>query len=144
MAEIFKTVKGKKLTKFLAMHPTVQKRMDNIMFEAKTKAETTLIETRLNDDPLVVHGASIHLSKEKMDHFITLEDRATAHADLNPLVRNLNTALAIEVGRAGGEKEITVRDPENPGKFIQKTIKWGSTPGSHILGSAFDTKFGKG
>jgi hypothetical protein len=135
MAEVYKSVGGKSIQKFMAVHKTVQDALDRTLFEAATKAEVMLQETRLNDDPLMVHGASISVEQGNVDRYLVLEDRANAPADLNPIVRNLNSAASIELGRHGGSKTITVRDPET-GEFIQKKITWGDMQGLNILGRA--------
>lgn len=135
MAQVYKSVAGKSIQKFMAVHPTVQDALDRVLFEAATKAENLLLDTRLNDDPLMVHGASIEVEQGNVDRYLILVDRANAPADLNPIIRNLNSAASIELGRKGGEKEITVRDPET-GELVQKTIKWGDMPALNILSRA--------
>lgn len=136
MATVYKAVGGKKIQRYIAGTKPVQDALDRVLFEAATKAERLLQDTRLEDDELVVHGASIDIDQGDVDRYLILVDRASAPADLNPLVRNLNTAAAIELGRAGGKKEITVRDPEDPSRFIQKTITWGDMAPLNILSRA--------
>lgn len=136
MAKVYKAVGGKKIQKFMAINPGVQSGLDTALFKAATKAELILQRTRFND-PLMTHGASIEIEQGNVDRYLILVDKANAPADLNPLVKNLNSALSIEYGRAGGSKTITVRDPDNPTKFIQKKVKWGTTPGLFVLHRAF-------
>lgn len=141
MAEIYKSVPGRgggKIEKVIAKNDGVQSSLDEHLFRAAVAAEVILEEIHMAD-PLVQHNASIDIEKANVDRYLILVDKATAPADLNPLVHNLNTAMAIEYGRAAGSREITVRDPDT-GQFIQKTVKWGATEGSRVLQRALNVK----
>lgn len=147
MATVYSVVPGKgggKLTKVIAKNDGVQDALDRIIFKAVTKAEARLegIRNELAEDELLTHGASIDMSQGGVDRYLTLVDKANAPADLNPVVRNLNSALSIEVGRSGGEKEITVRDKKT-GALVQQTVKWGAMDGLYILHDALGAKHSK-
>ncbi|UZJ26627.1 DUF5403 family protein [Rhodococcus antarcticus] len=82
MAQVFKSVNGRKLTKLIALHETVQKRLDTIALEKGVQAQAKL------DAHKVTGAARIDVEQGRVDRYVVLNDE-----------RGLSAALSIEYGR---------------------------------------------
>lgn len=145
MAKVYRRVGGKSFEKAIAMHRDVQESLDRHVFQAAVRAEADL--QRRREEPFeiegvgratILHGSSIDIEIGKTDRSLVLEDRPNIPADLNPLVRNLNTALSIEYGREAGSKTITMKDSR--GRVVHRKVKWGHMDGLFILHHALGVK----
>lgn len=82
MADVFRAVNGRKLTKIIALHETVQHRLDDIVLERAVVAEAIL---RSHEHT----GASrITVEEGKIDRYVVLDD-----------TRGQEAAMSIEYGR---------------------------------------------
>jgi hypothetical protein len=93
MAEVFRRVGGKKLTKIVALHRTVQSRLDQEAVEGAYRAEAELIQHRQDGH------ASIDVEEGKVDRYVVLDDE-----------RGLKAALSIEYGRKATGFDIETGD----------------------------------
>jgi hypothetical protein len=85
MAQIYKTVRGKKLTEVIALNDGVQAELAERTFEMAARAEVLLIEHRAEG-----HSA-IEIDHGDVDWYVVLSDE-----------RGQRHALSIEYGRAAG------------------------------------------
>lgn len=84
MAEVFKRVNGRKLTKLIAVLPEVQAAVDDHTADIGTEAEAILAAHYHEGDSKIV------VDKGKVDGYVILEDEA---------------AMSIEFGRAHRQNE---------------------------------------
>jgi hypothetical protein len=84
MAHIYRTVKGRKIEKFLAEMSGVQDELDNRAFDASVRARAALLQHRQEGH------AEIEVDRGRVDRYVTLSDE-----------RGLKAAMSIEYGRAG-------------------------------------------
>lgn len=86
MAEVYATVNGKKLTRLIALHRTVQLRLESETLYAGQTAEAILRDAK---EP--TNTAQIAVETGKIDKYVILDD-----------TRGLLAAMTIEYGREGG------------------------------------------
>ena len=84
MAQVFKRVNGRKLTKIVAMQQDVRDFMEEVTFEIAVRAEEKLIQHKQDGH------ATIEVEEGDVDMYVVLDD-----------TRGLDAALSIEYGRAG-------------------------------------------
>jgi hypothetical protein len=84
MAQVFKRVNGRKLTKIIATGDGVQNYLEEITFEMAVRAEQSLIDHRQDGH------SQIDVEHGDVDWYVVLDDE-----------RGQDAALSIEFGRAG-------------------------------------------
>lgn len=84
MAKINRTVNGKKLTKLIAQHGDVQRKVDEVALERAVEAEA-LLNARAQHR---THTSTISVEKGRIDAYVTLDD-----------TRGFGAAMTIEYGR---------------------------------------------
>ncbi|MET9861963.1 DUF5403 family protein [Streptomyces smyrnaeus] len=113
MAKIYKSVRGKKLTKVIAENDGVQDELDRRTFEIAVRAEALLLEHRQEGH------ASIEIEHGDVDWYVVLSDE-----------RGQKAALSIEYGRAAHTVE---REDENGNTY---EVEVGAMDGLYILARA--------
>lgn len=102
MAEVYANVGGRKLTKIIALHQTVQDELEKQVQVGAHKAEADLLEHRAQGH------AFIEVESGEVDHYLILNDE-----------RGLKAALSIEYGRkAKSDPETGETIPGSRGLFI--------------------------
>lgn len=81
MAQVYKRVGGRKIEKVIAVHATVQDRLDTEILQAATRAEAGLARHRKTGQ------AKIEVDEGRVDRYLVLVDEAGAGA-----------AMSIELG----------------------------------------------
>lgn len=82
MAKVYRTVKGRKLTRVIALNEGVQSELDFRVFEMAVRAEEDLIEHRMEGH------AAIEIEEGDVDKYLVLSDE-----------RGQKAAMSIEYGR---------------------------------------------
>jgi hypothetical protein len=114
MAQVYKSVGGRKTSKVIATNEGVQDALERVTFEMALRAEVELLEHRAEGH------AQIEVDHGDVDWYVVLSDE-----------RGQQAALAIEYGRAAGER--TYRDPKTG---EEKTREFGAMEGLFILHKA--------
>lgn len=116
MAQVYKNVNGKKITKFIAKLDGVQWAVDDKAVDIGHRAERLLMHHRATG------AAHIELSKGRVDSYVSLVDSNVTNGES----ASANSALSIEFGREG---------------FVDENgNEWGAMKGLAILSQAAHVK----
>jgi hypothetical protein len=121
MAKIYRRAGGRPVTEIIARHKDVQDELDRRAFEIGVRAETFLLEHRLEGD------AEIEIAEGDIDRYVVLSDE-----------RGQKAALSIEFGRSA--YTVTRRD-EDGNEF---TYEVGEMEGLFILHRASNLPIRRG
>lgn len=94
MAEVFRSVNGKKLEKYIAQRDEVQDELDRVLFKAEVRAEEHLARVRASIGYTGDHHIEIETKRGDVDRYLILSDEAGQRA-----------AMSIEYGRQAYEVE---------------------------------------
>jgi len=114
MAQIYRNVKGRPLTKYLATLDGVQEVLEDKVTVAAAAASAALFEHRQDGH------STIEIDHGKVDWYLTLSDE-----------RGDKAAMSIEYGRAAGGRWVKDKRTGNP-----RWQSWGEAPGLFILHDA--------